>query len=106
MLALQALIGGMDKAAAVKERRIELAINGERVQELVIAPDQFDVPWSERPADSVRVGRSIREVERDLIQVTLDHCHGDKRAAAAMLGVSLKTLYNRLHEYAMELDKS
>jgi two-component system response regulator HydG len=45
-------------------------------------------------------------VERDLIQVTLDHCHGDKRAAAAMLGVSLKTLYNRLHEYAMEPDKS
>jgi len=34
--------------------------------------------------------------------VTLDHCRGDKRAAAAMLGVSLKTLYNRLNEYAAQ----
>ena len=71
-------------------------------QGLVFAPDQFDAPWSERQADGLQVGRSIRDVERDLIEVTLDHCRGDKRAAAAMLGVSLKTLYNRLNEYAAQ----
>ncbi len=71
-------------------------------QGVVLAPDQFDAPWSERQADGLQVGRSIRDVERDLIQVTLDHCRGDKRAAAALLGVSLKTLYNRLNEYAAQ----
>ncbi len=72
---------------------------------VVLAPDQFDAPWSERQPDGLQVGRSIRDVERDLIQVTLDHCRGDKRAAATMLGVSLKTLYNRLNEYAAEPGK-
>ena len=43
VLALQALLTGIDKAADTRERRIELAIDGERVQEVVITPDQFDV---------------------------------------------------------------
>jgi DNA-binding NtrC family response regulator len=46
------------------------------------------------------VGTPLTEMERDTILATLDECSGDKRRAAAMLGVSLKTLYNRLHQYA------
>jgi DNA-binding NtrC family response regulator len=49
--------------------------------------------------EGVRAGRSIADVERDLIYATLKHCDGDKKAAAASLGVSLKTLYNRLNQY-------
>jgi DNA-binding NtrC family response regulator len=45
------------------------------------------------------VGVSIAEVERRLILATLDHCGGEKRRAAQILGVSLKTLYNRLNSY-------
>ena len=45
------------------------------------------------------VGQSIDEVEKQLILSTLDHYDGDKKAAAATLGVSLKTLYNRLKSY-------
>jgi two-component system response regulator AtoC len=48
----------------------------------------------------IRVGSSIAEVERRLILATLDHLAGDKRRAAEMLGISLKTLYNRLNVYA------
>ena len=44
-------------------------------------------------------GRAIREVERELIFKTLEHFGGDKKAAADTLGISLKTLYNRLNEY-------
>jgi two-component system, NtrC family, response regulator HydG len=77
----------------------------DRADGVVLAPDKFDAPWSDRQTDGLQVGRSVRDVERDLIQVTLDHCRGDKRAAAAMLGVSLKTLYNRLNEYASEQGK-
>jgi DNA-binding NtrC family response regulator len=38
-------------------------------------------------------------MERQAIFATLDHCRGNKRRAAEMLGVSLKTLYNRLTAY-------
>jgi DNA-binding NtrC family response regulator len=45
------------------------------------------------------VGTSLAEMERQAIFATLDHCRGNKRRAAEMLGVSLKTLYNRLTAY-------
>jgi DNA-binding NtrC family response regulator len=45
------------------------------------------------------VGTSLAEMERQAIFATLDHCRGNKRRAAEILGVSLKTLYNRLTAY-------
>ncbi len=51
---------------------------------------------------SVHVGMSLAEVERMMIYATLDHYGGHKEKTAATLGVSLKTLYNRLKEYAEE----
>jgi len=46
-----------------------------------------------------QVGTSIAEVERRLIMATLDLHGGNKRKTADVLGVSLKTLYNRLNTY-------
>jgi DNA-binding NtrC family response regulator len=46
------------------------------------------------------LGGSLEESERQLILGTLAQCGGDKKKAAQILGVSLKTLYNRLHVYA------
>ena len=46
-----------------------------------------------------RVGTSIAEAERRLILATVEHCDGNKRKAAGILKVSLKTLYSRLNEY-------
>jgi two-component system, NtrC family, response regulator AtoC len=46
-----------------------------------------------------QVGTSIEEVERRLIMATLDAHGGNKRKTADILGVSLKTLYNRLNTY-------
>jgi DNA-binding NtrC family response regulator len=51
------------------------------------------------PTLRVRVGASIAEVERQLIFATLEHCGGVKERTADVLGISLKTLYNRLREY-------
>jgi DNA-binding NtrC family response regulator len=48
---------------------------------------------------ATRVGSSLAESERLLILETLDRVGGDKRKAAAMLEISLNTLYNRLREY-------
>jgi two-component system, NtrC family, response regulator AtoC len=56
-----------------------------------------------RPADPpqpLNIGVSLEEVERRLILSTLAHFRGDKPRAARVLGISLKTLYNRLHIYA------
>ncbi|MFM1991167.1 MAG: hypothetical protein RJA99_4124 [Pseudomonadota bacterium] len=51
------------------------------------------------PVLRVRVGASIAEVEKQLILATLEHCGGVKERTADVLGISLKTLYNRLREY-------
>lgn len=45
------------------------------------------------------LGTSLYEFEKRFILATLDHYNGDKRSAAEALGVSLKTLYNRLNDY-------
>jgi DNA-binding NtrC family response regulator len=47
----------------------------------------------------LRVGTSIAEAERQLILATLKGLGGDKRKAAEVLNISLKTLYNRLNVY-------
>jgi two-component system, NtrC family, response regulator AtoC len=47
----------------------------------------------------VSVGVPISEVERRLIEATLQHCGGDKAHAAKTLGISVKTLYNRINLY-------
>ena len=47
----------------------------------------------------MRVGTSIAEMERRLILATLEHFEGDKKRAASVLKISLKTLYNRINEY-------
>ena len=55
-----------------------------------------DLPQSmgPQPASS---GRSLREMEMDSIWAALDACNGNKTAAAQQLGISIKTLYNKLN---------
>jgi len=48
------------------------------------------------------VGRTVADVERRLILDTLDHTRGNRTQAAAILGISIRTLRNRLHDYAGE----
>jgi two-component system, NtrC family, response regulator AtoC len=48
------------------------------------------------------LGTPLAAMEKRTILATLAHCQGNKRQAAQVLGVSLKTLYNRLNEYANE----
>ena len=56
----------------------------------------------EMPLVAVRVGSTIADAERDLIIATLAYCDGAKERTADMLGISLKTLYNRLRAYGSE----
>jgi two-component system response regulator AtoC len=49
----------------------------------------------------VAIGTPLAAVERELILATLEHFSNHKERTAAALGVSLKTLYNRLKEYGI-----
>ena len=44
----------------------------------------------------IGVGTTMAEAERELLLATLRHCKGNKRRTAEMLGISLKTVYNKL----------
>jgi len=65
---------------------------------------------SVRPADAPEagagrvglVGRTVADVERDLILETLQHCLGNRTHAANILGISIRTLRNKLQQYRQE----
>ncbi|SAI74873.1 sigma-54 dependent DNA-binding response regulator [Bordetella ansorpii] len=50
---------------------------------------------------TVPVGVTLAEADRRLILATLERCGGVKKQAAEVLGISAKTLYNRLEEYEL-----
>jgi DNA-binding NtrC family response regulator len=50
----------------------------------------------------VPLGSTVAQAEREMILATIHHCGGSKRKAADVLGISLKTVYNKLAEYGAE----
>ena len=57
--------------------------------------------WA-RPVDleiQVPVGSTVEQAEKSLILITLAHTKNNKTRAAEILGISLKTLFNKLKEY-------
>ena len=66
---------------------------------LTTEPRPTAAPRSDAPQPP-EVGGTLDDSERQLIFATLEHCGGDKKRAAEILGISLKTLYNRLNLYA------
>ncbi len=70
------------------------------------SPSQATAP-QEASTDTPRatdglVGRTVAEVERDLIIETLQHCLGNRTHAANILGISIRTLRNKLKQYSEE----
>jgi DNA-binding NtrC family response regulator len=59
-----------------------------------------DDPAADGERLNIRVGSRIHDMERSLIEATLDYFKGNKRRAADALGCSLKTLYNKLNGYS------
>jgi DNA-binding NtrC family response regulator len=69
------------------------------------APSSPTVPAApvaarEEASISLQIGTTLADAEYKLIMATLQHFNNHKERTAAVLGVSLKTLYNRLKEYA------
>jgi transcriptional regulator with PAS, ATPase and Fis domain len=59
-------------------------------------------PISEADSIHVGVGTTVDEAERQLIVKTLESTHNNKTRAAEILGISLKTLHNKLKEYGTQ----
>lgn len=59
------------------------------------------VATTDAPGGSL-VGRTVADVERDLIIDTLKHCLGNRTHAANILGISIRTLRNKLKQYTDE----
>lgn len=54
------------------------------------------------PVVPVRVGERLDAIERKVLIATLEALKGDRKTAAELLGISLKTVYNRLKEYGLD----
>ena len=97
--------GNVRELRNVLERAVILAGEGTITKHHL--PRDFGVPAGARPVqqdvepDVVRlpVGTTVGEAEKALIQITLQHTRNNKTRAAEILGISLKTLFNKLKEY-------
>ncbi len=94
--------------------RAVLMANGSKIgPEAIMLNTGFSAPASEAGADAGpnasqagntagMVGKTMAEVEKSLILDTLNHCLGNRTHAANILGISIRTLRNKLKAYADE----
>jgi DNA-binding NtrC family response regulator len=79
-----------------------LPTSGPAAPQAVASSSEPVAPPATGQTITVQVGTSIAQAERQLILATFEHCGHNKERTAAALGISLKTLYNRLKEFANE----
>ena len=77
-----------------------IAPDGARLEEQRAAPAVAHAAFAAETVTRALVGRTVADVERDLILETLKHCLGNRTHAANILGISIRTLRNKLNEYA------
>lgn len=70
------------------------------VDDCLPSADSATTPLTGTPILKIEIGMSLAEIERLVTLATLEHYGRHKERTAAALGVSLKTLYNRLKEYS------
>ena len=89
------------------ENTIERAVlisNGPELlpEHLFLDPDEIDS--RSRSAVSIQAGMTVREMEKKLITKTLQEVDDNRTRAAELLGISIRTLRNKLKEYKQELE--
>jgi DNA-binding NtrC family response regulator len=92
----------VERAFLLAEQSLELAplIQSGLEKGVDKGADKGAEPADDRERLDIRVGSRICDMERSLIEATLEYFQGNKRRAADALGCSLKTLYNKLNGYA------
>jgi two-component system, response regulator FlrC len=79
-----------------------LTPDGTRIDQQKTAPAVAHAALAAEQVSRGLVGRTVAQVERDLILETLKHCLGNRTHAANVLGISIRTLRNKLNEYAAD----
>ena len=79
-----------------------LTPDGTRIDQQKNAPAVAHAAFAAEQVSRGLVGHTVAEVERDLILQTLKHCLGNRTHAANVLGISIRTLRNKLNEYAAD----
>jgi transcriptional regulator with PAS, ATPase and Fis domain len=100
--------GNVRELRNVLERAVILAGEG-TVQMAHLPPGFSGAPApsggsssTDQGAVQLRVGQTIEQAERALIELTLEHTKNNKTRAAEILGISQKTLFNKLKEYGTQ----
>ena len=64
----------------------------------------FPLPASLAPSDVVPllIGSTVGEIERELVLQTLARCDGNRTRAARVLGLSVRTLRNKIRQYSAD----
>jgi DNA-binding NtrC family response regulator len=64
----------------------------------------FPLPASLAPSDVVPllIGSTVGEIERELVLQTLARCDGNRTRAARVLGLSVRTMRNKIRQYSAE----
>jgi two-component system, response regulator FlrC len=79
-----------------------LTPDGTRLDAQRSAPAVAHAAFAAEQVSRGLVGRTVAQVERDLIIETLKHCLGNRTHAANVLGISIRTLRNKLNEYSAD----
>jgi DNA-binding NtrC family response regulator len=88
--------GNVRELRNVIERAVILS-TGEFIEPKHLPPLATATTAAAAPAISLEPGVTVEEAERRLILLTLEHTHDNKTRAAEILGISLKTLHNKLN---------
>lgn len=91
--------GNVRELENAMHRAVLLATDGKIDSDAVMLLQKDKVQDSNSDSNNLLVGRTVDSVEKDLILDTLDHCLGNRTHAANMLGISIRTLRNKLKEY-------
>ncbi len=99
--------GNVRELENAMHRAVLLAVGDQLDREAIRLPDgssleQKSLPVTDASTGDTLVGRTVAEVEQALIIQTLDHCLGNRTHAATILGISIRTLRNKLKLYTDE----
>jgi len=101
--------GNVRELENTMHRAVLLAVGDDIGVDAIRLPDGSEMSRTAHPhahphaqgedADETMVGQTVAQVEQSLILQTLDHCLGNRTHAATILGISIRTLRNKLKAY-------
>jgi DNA-binding NtrC family response regulator len=84
---------------SIEMKHLPAFLQTQQMAAVTPAPAGGAAPAEDGDVIRLRIGTTVEEAEKGLILRTLEHTRNNKTRAAEILGISLKTLHNKLKEY-------